>query len=67
MEAAFFVGDETRDIEASQKAGIRVAAMTWGFASRSSLEAMQPDFMFENAGQLVDYLKSLQSQAQPVA
>ena len=42
-----FVGDETRDIEASKKAGIRIAAVTWGYNSRRSLVAMKPDFIFE--------------------
>ena len=43
-----FVGDETRDIEAAKKAGIRIAAVTWGYNSRRSLEAMKPDFVFES-------------------
>lgn len=55
----FFIGDETRDIEASQKAGIRIAAVTWGYNSARSLEAMKPDLVFNQAGDLVDYLKSL--------
>ena len=56
---AFFIGDETRDIEASQKAGIRIAAVTWGYNSTRSLEAMEPDLVFSEAGDLVDYLKAL--------
>jgi len=48
-----FVGDETRDIEASKKAGIRIAAVTWGYNSRRSLEAMKPDFVFEHPKELV--------------
>ncbi|MDP0491342.1 MAG: HAD hydrolase-like protein, partial [Verrucomicrobiota bacterium JB023] len=31
-----YVGDETRDIRASHKAGIHVAAATWGFNSRAA-------------------------------
>jgi len=38
-----FVGDKTRDIEAAKKAGIRMAAVTWGYNSRRSLDAMKPD------------------------
>ena len=51
-----FVGDETRDIEASKKVGIRIAAVTWGYNSRRSLEAMKPDFVFESPQELVAML-----------
>jgi phosphoglycolate phosphatase len=51
-----FVGDETRDIEAAKKAGIRIAAVTWGYNSRRSLEAMKPDFVFENPQELIALL-----------
>ena len=51
-----FVGDETRDIEAAKKAGIRIAAVTWGYNTRRSLEAMKPDFVFNNPGELVALL-----------
>ena len=37
-----YVGDETRDVEASKKAGIPVIAVPWGFNSRSSLELAHP-------------------------
>lgn len=47
-----FIGDETRDIEASQKAGIRIAAVTWGYNSRRSIEAMKPDHVFDRADEL---------------
>jgi phosphoglycolate phosphatase-like HAD superfamily hydrolase len=51
-----FVGDETRDIEAAKKVGIRIAAVTWGYNSRRSLEAMKPDFVFESPSELVAFL-----------
>jgi phosphoglycolate phosphatase len=51
-----FVGDETRDIEACQKVGIRIAAVTWGYNSRRSLVAMKPDFIFEDPKELVALL-----------
>ncbi len=37
------IGDETRDIEAARRAGIRVAAVTWGYATADSLQAARPD------------------------
>lgn len=51
-----FVGDETRDIEACKKVGVRIAAVTWGYNSRRSLEAMKPDFVFEDPKELVALL-----------
>lgn len=61
----FFVGDETRDVEASQKAGVRIAAVTWGYNSARSLQAMKPDFVFDRAGDLVDHLRSLRGAEEP--
>jgi phosphoglycolate phosphatase len=51
-----FVGDETRDIEACQRVGIRIAAVTWGYNSRRSLVAMKPDFVFDDPQELVAFL-----------
>ena len=51
-----FVGDETRDIEACQRVGIRIAAVTWGYNSRRSLVAMKPDFVFDDPQELVSLL-----------
>jgi phosphoglycolate phosphatase len=51
-----FVGDETRDIEACQRVGIRIAAVTWGYNSRRSLVAMKPDFVFDDPRELVSLL-----------
>jgi len=38
-----YVGDEIRDIKASKKAGVPVAAVTWGFNSAESLAAESPE------------------------
>jgi len=46
-EEMLYVGDELRDIKASRKAGIRVAAVTWGFNSRESLAAENPDYLLD--------------------
>ncbi len=42
-EQMLYIGDELRDVNASQKAGIPIAAVTWGFNSRESLAAAKPD------------------------
>jgi phosphoglycolate phosphatase len=46
-EEMLYVGDELRDIKASKKAGIPVAAVTWGFNSRDSLAAEKPEYLFD--------------------
>jgi phosphoglycolate phosphatase-like HAD superfamily hydrolase len=38
-----YIGDETRDIEASRKAGVPVIAVTWGLNHRDVLSALDPD------------------------
>ncbi|TAG08278.1 MAG: carotenoid oxygenase [Verrucomicrobia bacterium] len=45
-EEMLYIGDELRDVTASKKAGIPVAAVTWGFNSPTSLAASAPDFLF---------------------
>ena len=48
-----YVGDEIRDVKASQKAGIPCAAVTWGFNSRSSLSAADPTHIVDEPHQLL--------------
>ena len=48
-----YVGDELRDVKASQKAGIPVAAVTWGFNAREALHAAKPDFLLDAPEQLL--------------
>jgi phosphoglycolate phosphatase len=49
-----YVGDEIRDVKASQKAGIAVAAVTWGFNSRGSLLASEPTYVIDNPQHLLE-------------
>lgn len=55
-EELLYIGDELRDVKASQKAGIPIAAVTWGFNSRQSLAAAKPDYLFDRP---VDFLRLL--------
>ena len=55
-EQMLYIGDELRDVKASQKAGIPIAAVTWGFNSRESLAAESPDHLFEKP---TDFLRLL--------
>jgi phosphoglycolate phosphatase-like HAD superfamily hydrolase len=45
--STIYVGDTVQDIEASRAAGIRIAAVTWGYASRELLDAAHPDWLVE--------------------
>jgi len=39
---AWYIGDETRDVEGAHAAGIRVVAVTWGFDKADLLESHKP-------------------------
>ncbi|HOV62640.1 MAG TPA: HAD-IA family hydrolase [Spirochaetia bacterium] len=51
-----YIGDETRDIEAAQKAGIVSAAVTWGSTDEEVLERYNPQFLFSSPLQILDLL-----------
>ena len=53
-EEMLYVGDEIRDVKASQKAEIPVAAVTWGFNSPETLAAEKPDHLLSSATELLD-------------
>ena len=46
------VGDETRDIEASRRVGLPVAAVGWGFQSLERLRASEPTHLIETPAEL---------------
>lgn len=48
-----YVGDELRDVEAAKKAGVAVAAVTWGFQAPDLLRIGLPDFVVSDAADLV--------------
>lgn len=49
-----YIGDEIRDVKASHKAGIAVAAVTWGFNSADSLRVENPTYIIDNPAQLLE-------------
>jgi phosphoglycolate phosphatase len=55
-EELLYIGDELRDVKASQKAGIPVAAVTWGFNSRESLAAAEPNYIFDSPADFLHLL-----------
>jgi phosphoglycolate phosphatase len=55
----FLIGDETRDIEAAKRAGIKSIAVGWGYHSMKLLQAYRPDFAVETPEELINLLGSL--------
>jgi phosphoglycolate phosphatase len=52
-EDILYIGDEIRDIQACQKVGIKVAAVTWGFNSKEGLVKYHPDFLIDKPVELL--------------
>lgn len=59
-ENVIYVGDETRDIEASKKAGIPVIAVTWGLNNREVLSSMGPDCLADDPQELYSCVMAIQ-------
>lgn len=51
---AIYVGDETRDVEAARKIGIKVIAVCWGFNSCEVLAAQKPDALILQPAELAN-------------
>jgi phosphoglycolate phosphatase len=52
-EQALMVGDSRNDVEAAQAAGIRVAALSWGYNHGEPIEATRPDWLLESLAELL--------------
>ena len=48
-----YIGDELRDVEAAKKAGVTVAAVTWGFHTADLLRTGEPDYVVNDANELM--------------
>jgi phosphoglycolate phosphatase len=51
------VGDDTRDIEAAHQAGLKVAAVTWGYANERALAGASPDHLVHSIEELAGVLR----------
>lgn len=52
-EEFIYIGDEIRDIQACQKAGVPIASVSWGFNSREGLKAHAPDYLLDTPEELL--------------
>lgn len=57
-EDVIYVGDETRDIEAARKIGIKVISVSWGYNSSQALAAENPDFLIHQPEELLQVVES---------
>lgn len=48
-----YVGDESRDLDAAKKAGVSVAAVSWGFHAPELLASMNPTYMLAHPAELL--------------
>lgn len=49
-------GDDSRDVDAAHKAGLRSAAVTWGYAKEEALRSARPDFVVQSIDELAGIL-----------
>lgn len=50
----FYIGDETRDIDAAKQSGIYAIAVTWGFSSEKILLQHEPHYMAKKPEDLLE-------------
>ena len=60
-QSACYIGDEVRDIEACQKVGLDMIAVSWGFASFQALIQYNPTYLVQTPLQLMQQLEQLQA------
>ena len=53
-EQLMYVGDETRDVDAAKKVGVKAIAVSWGFNSSAALVARNPDVAIDYPRQLME-------------
>jgi len=58
-ENIIYVGDETRDIEATKKMGIKSISVTWGFNTKKILNLFSPDFIVDSPKEIIELMKKL--------
>jgi phosphoglycolate phosphatase len=49
----YYVGDETRDMEAAKKAGVVAIGCTWGYQVQSLIESVGPAHILQTPGELL--------------
>ena len=50
---ALLIGDSAIDVETGRKAGVKTAAVTYGFGKREEIDKSQPDFLWDDLEELL--------------
>jgi len=59
LKDSVYIGDELRDIEAAQALGMRVIAVSWGFARHQDLAAARPTALVQTPAELLQLIEEL--------
>jgi len=59
LSEAVYIGDELRDIQAAQSVGMRVIAVSWGFAQNADLLAAKPTALVRTPQELLEKLEEM--------
>lgn len=50
---AIYIGDETRDQEAAQRAGVKFGFVLWGYAAPDAFRGLEPEFTFQEPAEIL--------------
>lgn len=53
IKDTYYIGDETRDVEAAKKVKIKAVAVSWGYESGNSLSKSKPDVIISKPEELL--------------
>lgn len=56
-DECLYVGDSQVDIKTAKNAEMRCVSVTWGFATRETLEANEPEIMVEHPREIIDLVE----------
>lgn len=56
-ENCWYIGDGKPDYEAARAGGLKCGLVSWGAHPRELLEDLEPDRLFDNSEQLINYFK----------
>ncbi|MCA9371727.1 HAD-IA family hydrolase [Candidatus Woesebacteria bacterium] len=56
-QKTIYIGDEIRDIEAANKAGVASGVVTWGYNGKEILSKHHPDYLFDSPKQIVSLIE----------
>jgi HAD superfamily hydrolase (TIGR01549 family) len=54
-----YIGDEDRDVQAANRLGIPIIAVTWGYNTGDNLIKEKPTFIVDNSREILEYILKL--------